>query len=63
MLAEHIESPMVQELINNTIVRFSIQDHKYILGIVKEVVPILAKQSGKEKGYEITYQKKCGFDQ
>lgn len=43
MLAENIESPMVQELIYNTIVRFSIQDNKYILGIIKEVVPIQGK--------------------
>lgn len=41
MLAENIESPMVQELISNTIVRFSIQDNKYILGFVREVVPIV----------------------
>lgn len=67
MLAENIESPMVQELISNTIVRFSIQDNKYILGFVREVVPTLPKATAKEKSqqtqtYEITFQKKIGFD-
>ena len=36
-LAEHIDSPMFKDLIVNTLIRFSIQNEKYVNGFIKDV--------------------------
>lgn len=57
MIAENIESVILADLLKTTVIRFSINTGKYILGLVKDVV-----QTVGEKKYEITYQKEAGMD-
>lgn len=57
MLADNVDSIMLRDLVEHTLIRFSINNGKYILGLVKNVVPTQG-----EKKYVISYQKQIGFD-
>lgn len=53
-LAEHIDSPMFKDLIENTLIRFSIQNEKYVNGFIKDVEESTASA---KKPYMVSYQK------
>jgi hypothetical protein len=48
LVAEYLDSPMLKELISGALIRFSIQNGKYILGFVDDIA------QGAQK-YEIQY--------
>ena len=53
-LAEHIDSPMFKDLIQHTLIRFSIQNDKYVNGFILDVEE---SASSAKKPYTISYQK------
>jgi hypothetical protein len=55
VVAEYLDSPMLKELVAGALIRFSIQNGKYILGFVDDV------SQGTQK-YDVQFQKNAGVD-
>jgi hypothetical protein len=61
LFAEHIESTMLRDIVQGTVIRFSIQNGKYIIGFVEDLVQV-APVAGQEQKYPIAFQRKVGYD-